>query len=106
MQSLPSISIKTAPQEEIKAADLNPYCEHPALSLSTPGVTCRALSAPKESPVLSETDKQRMLDALCCFYNLETCKSGKSGTDLRAAWDAAVANQPEHRKIYWAHLAK
>ena len=60
----------------------------------------KALEAPASTPVLSNEDRQAILDVLCCFYDFSNNKPSKTG-DLRDAWYKAQSTQDEMREIYW-----
>ena len=98
--SLPNIRIRSATKEEIVQKGLHPYCEHRSLSLSQPGIVYNALQASETTPVISDEDRQSVLDALVCFYNFANNKPKKKG-ELRDAWEKAIRTQDEKRPIYW-----
>ena len=89
--SLPKIKIRTG---------LLPYCEHPSLGLSQPGVTYNALQTLENTPVISAEDRQSVLDALVCFYSFEKNKPKNKGPQMDA-WEAAIDTQKQWRPKYW-----
>ena len=97
---LPGVNVQSATREEILARGLKPYCENNALSLGNPGCVYKALHVPSDTPVISDVDRQQILDALCCFYDFGNVKPSSKG-ELMDAWNRAVASQPEWRRIYW-----
>ena len=99
LADLPSITGPTAKLAEIISKGLMPFCEHAALYLSAPGLVYKALEVPPDTPVLSDVDRQAILDALCCFYDFSKVKPSNKG-GLMDAWNKAVDSQPEWRRIY------
>ena len=55
---------------------------------------------PLDTPVISDVDRQALLDVLCCFYDFSNSRPTSNG-ELRDAWNNAIASQPENRRIYW-----
>ena len=98
--NLPRKTITAASANEIKNKQIIPYCEHSALSLSHPGLPYTAMVVNESTPVITDDDRQRLLDVLTCFYDLTEVKPKNAGA-LMNAWKKAEAKQSEMRRLYW-----
>ena len=87
-------------KEEIQKKGLYPYGEHRSLSLSQPGIVYNALQASETTPVISDEDRQSVLDALVCFYNFAGNKPRNNG-ELMKAWVKVILTQEAQRPIHF-----
>jgi hypothetical protein len=100
IKSLDHTYIKSASTKEIQDRGIFSYCEDPALSLAFPGSVYKALSVPADTTVLSDDDREGLLDVLCCFYDFTENKPTSNG-DLQQAWFKAVKTQQDLGQFYW-----
>ena len=98
--SLPKVRIRSATKEEMVQKGLFPYSEWRSLSLSQPGIVYNALQASETTPVISDEDRQSVLDALVCFYNFEGNRPRNKG-ELRDAWVKVIQTQEAQRPIHF-----
>ena len=94
-----------ANREEIAEFGINPYCEDPAMSMAAPGCCYKGLLVPADTVVISDEDRQAILDMLCCFYDFSGNRAKSSGV-LMNAWESAVKVQEEQRPFFWASEKK
>ena len=98
--SLPKVRIRSATKEEMVQKVLFPCSEWRSLSLSQPGIVYNALQASETTPVISDEDRQSVLDALVCFYNFADNKPKNKG-ELRDAWVKVIQTQEAQRPIHF-----
>ena len=65
-----------------------------------PGSVYNALAVPASTPVITDIDRQAILDVLCCFYDFSGNKPS-SNCDLKDAWERAQETPDEMRQMYW-----
>jgi len=104
-QCVDHIYIKSASSKEIQDKMILAYCENPSLSLAHPGSSYKALNVPADTTVLSDDDREGLLDVLCCFYDFTKNKPTSNG-ELQQAWVKAVKTQKALGQFYWTEEAE
>ena len=92
-KKLKTHTYRAATKEMIRACDVHPYCENPALSLAVGGQKYKTIKAPDDITVIDPGLRAHIIDTHCCFYNLENVTLENNGPKLRAAYNRARLNQ-------------
>ena len=80
-------NIRACATEDIgKKLGYKPYCEDARLSINNAGQVYKALYVPPDTPTITHTDREALLEALCACYDLSECKPKSRGPK----WDAWV----------------
>ena len=77
-----------------------PYCENQSKSIGAANISYNALKTGKTTPMIADAFRQRVLNALVCFYDFTAMEKPETPS-LRRAWRQAIQMQEENRQIYF-----